>query len=288
MPAAARAIEIEDFDDPRVAGYRDLKDRALRQRQGLFVVEGRVNLRWMLEASPHRPLSILVSAAALEALGALLAEVDEDVPIYVGQNEVLAKLVGYRFHRGCLALAERPAERNIEDLLGAVPSAQGPSRVLVLEGLSNHDNVGGIFRNAMAFGADAVVLCPRCCDPLYRKAIRTSMGGALSIPFARAQGWPDAPLAALRAAGYALLALHPAGDPIESVLVPGNAGPARGRAALILGTEGVGLSDAVLGQVDHRLRIGMAPGVDSLNVSTATGIALHHLFLGSGADGAAP
>jgi tRNA G18 (ribose-2'-O)-methylase SpoU len=266
-------IPIEASDDPRVAGYADLKDRHLRLREGLFVVEGRVNLRCLIERTVHRPLSVLVSPAALEALTGTLDRLGPEVPVYLAPHDVLRGLVGYKLHRGCLALCARPEEPTLEKLLATAPAAPAPSLVVVLEGLANHDNVGGVFRNAMAFGADAVVLCPRTCDPLYRKAIRTSMGGTLCVPFARASDWPREVFSSLHAAGYEIVALDPAGDRMAPA---GAVMPAR--TALILGTEGRGISDAVCAAADHRLRIEMASDVDSLNVATATGIAMHHFF----------
>jgi tRNA G18 (ribose-2'-O)-methylase SpoU len=266
-------ILIEALDDPRVEGYADLKDRHLRLREGLFVVEGRVNLRCLIEDSPHRPLSLLLSPAAHTALTDVLEKLSPDVPVYLASHDVLRGLVGYKLHRGCLALCRRPDELGVEKLLTAAPAAPAPSLVVVLEELANHDNVGGVFRNAMAFGAHAVVLCPRTCDPLYRKAIRTSMGGTLCVPFARAGAWPGDALEALRAADYQLVALDPAGKSLDP-----RSAPLPRRTALILGSEGAGLSDAVRQIVDIGLRIEMASEVDSLNVATAGAIAMHHYF----------
>jgi len=196
---------------------------------------------------------------------------DGATPIYQAPSQVLRELAGFHLHRGCLALGRRPDDSALEDLLVRATREDGSSLVVVLEGLTNHDNVGGVFRNAMALGADAVVLCPRCCDPLYRKAIRTSLGGALCVPFARMTEWP-AGLARLRAAGYSLVALDPSGASIARVARQG----LPRRAALVLGTEGAGLSPEALDLADLRLKIEMAAGVDSLNVATASGIALHH------------
>ena len=147
------------------------------------------------------------------------------------------------------------------------------ARFVVLEGLANHDNVGGIFRNAMALGADAILLCPRCCDPLYRKAIRTSMGGSLVVPFARADDLPDL-LTGLTALGVAVVALDPGPGGCDlAALDPNDLGD----AALLVGTEGEGLSELALAAARYRARIAMEPGVDSLNVSVAAAIALHRL-----------
>jgi tRNA G18 (ribose-2'-O)-methylase SpoU len=264
-------IEIRQLDDPRVDDYRDIRDRDWWRRRGLFVVEGRGTLRCLVERSALRPKSVLLGEPARAALGDVLARLDPEIPVYTAPRDVLEAVAGFAIHRGCLAVAPRPPESGLAGLVERLP--EGDSRVVVLEGLSNHDNVGGVFRNAMAFGADAVVLCPRCCDPLYRKAIRTSLGGSLCVPFARALRWPDE-LERLRARGYAIAALDPAGD----VALGDPARPLPGRVALVVGTEGAGLSPAVRAMADWRVRIPMAPGVDSVNVATAAAIALHHLL----------
>lgn len=275
-------IPIERLDDPRVDDYRDIKDRGLHRRRGLFVVEGRGTLRCLVDRSPFRPRSVLLGETARAALEDVLARLSPSVPIYCAPPPVLDAVAGFAIHRGCLALVERPPERGLAALVGALP--EGDSRVVVTEGLSNHDNVGGVFRNAMAFGADAVVLCPRTCDPLYRKAIRTSMGGSFCVPFVRAARWPG-DLAALRARGYAIVALDPGAEDV----LGGSDGALPRRAALIVGTEGVGLSEAVRRFADRRVRIEMAPGVDSLNVATAAAIALHRLYgLASAPSGPGP
>jgi tRNA G18 (ribose-2'-O)-methylase SpoU len=187
---------------------------------------------------------------------------------------------GFNFHRGCLALAARPAPPpTLADLaldapgLGPGPG-QGPKIVLALEAIANADNVGSIFRNAAAFGVHAVILDGRSCDPLYRKATRTSMGATLAVPFAVADEW-SAALDTLRRAGYALVALTPAADAID-IADAANAPELAGRRlALLVGSEGAGLDDQTLARADFRVAIRMAAGVDSLNVATATGIALH-------------
>ena len=264
-------IEIEVLDDPHLALYRDIKDPHMRRREGLFVVEGRFTLRCLIEDSPFDPLSILASPPARLALQDVLDGLDRETPIYQAPSEILQELAGFHLHRGCLALVRRPDDFGLEELLASAIRPDGSSLLVVLEGLTNHDNVGGIFRNAMVLGADGVVVCPRCCDPLYRKAIRTSLGGALCVPFARLPEWP-AGLRELKAAGYHLVALDPTGESIASVARRG----LPPRSALVFGTEGAGLSEEVLDLVDLRLKIGMASGMDSLNVATASGIALHY------------
>ena len=281
-----QAIEIESPDDPRIAGYRDMKDRELRRELGLFVVEGRINVRCLIERSPYRPISVLASRTAFAALRAALARLDADTPVYLADRAVLRELVGFDLHRGCLALCEQPGPTDLGELLAFGGPPGRDSLLVVLEGLSNHDNVGGVFRNAMAFGVDAVLLCPRCCDPLYRKAIRTSMGATLCVPFGRAGSWPEQPLVALARAGYSLVALDPAGRAIGPVRPGGPALPLPRRAALLLGTEGAGITSEALALADLHLRIDMAAGMDSLNVATASGIALHHFFAARGGGGA--
>ena len=264
-------IEIETIDDPRLELYRDIKDPHMRRREGLFVVEGRFTLRCLIEDSPFTPISVLTSHPARLALEDVLGRLDPDTPIYQAPSPVLQELAGFHLHRGCLALARRPDEPAPEEFLARAIRADGSSLIVVLEGLTNHDNVGGIFRNAMAMGADGVLLCARCCDPLYRKAIRTSLGGSFCVPFARVPGWPE-DLRVLQAAGFSVVALDPTG---ESIAAAARRNLPR-RTALVLGTEGAGLSPEVLELADLRLGIGMAAGVDSLNVATASGIALHY------------
>lgn len=263
-------VAVDTSDDPRVVGYLDMKERALRHRRGLFVVEGRETLRCLLEDSSYRPKSLLLGEPAWRVLSHLIERHAPDAPVYLASPSVLQSITGFAIHRGCLALVDRPPETGIGPLVDALPD--GPSRVLVMEALTNHDNVGGLFRNAMAFGVDAAVVCPRCCDPFYRKAIRTSLGGSLCVPFARCETWPN-DLARLRARGYTIVALDPSGDVRLRDLAPGVNG---GRIALVVGTEGAGLSDEMRAQADVRVRIDMAPGIDSVNVATAAAIALHH------------
>jgi tRNA G18 (ribose-2'-O)-methylase SpoU len=185
--------------------------------------------------------------------------------------------------RGCLALGQRPAVPALDQLLerlagAAQPATSSPAGGLLvaLEAVTNADNVGGVFRNAVAFGADAVVLSPTCCDPLYRKAIRVSMGASLRLPYTWLPGWP-AELARLKGDGYDVVALTPAASAVEIDEVAASAGVDR-PLVLLAGTEGAGLSAAALEQATVCARIPMAAGVDSLNIATAVGIALHRVF----------
>ena len=270
-------VRIDALDDPRIAVYRNLKDAQLARERDRFIVEGRGNLRVLLERSPFRPESILLSDRAWGTLEPELAERAPGCPIYLAAQPVLDGVVGFPIHRGVLAACPRPAGRDPLALVRKgcerAQAAGRAARFVLLEGLTNHDNVGGILRSAMALGSDAVLLCPRSCDPLYRKAIRTSMGGSLVVPFARATDLP-ALLDGLVALGVAVVALDP--DP-QGTDVTALDPCALGDAALLLGTEGEGVSAEALVRATHRVRIDMEPGVDSLNVSVAAAIALYRL-----------
>jgi tRNA G18 (ribose-2'-O)-methylase SpoU len=221
----------------------------------------------MLLESPFEPLSVMVTDVAHRALADALDSMAA-VPVYVVPQHVMNQVTGYNIHRGCLAIGRRPPVRQWRDV------AASAQRIVVLERVGNADNIGGVFRNAAAFAADAVLLDPAATDPLYRKAIRTSLGAALTVPFARAEPWPDA-LTVLGAMGFATVALTPAASapPLRDVLAP----LATQRIALVLGHEGDGLSEAAMRSCDHRARIPIASRVDSINVTTAAAIALYEL-----------
>ena len=268
-------LRIDSLDDPRVAVYRNIRDFDLRRGQGLFMAEGRGSVRCLIERSHFATESVFVSPAALRGLHDTLAGLDSDVPVYVAEQGVLSGVAGFDLHRGALAAGRDARAMSLDAIL---PAPHEASRIVVVEHVTNPDNLGALFRNARAFGADAVVLCPRTCDPLYRKAIRVSMGDTLCLPYARAEAWPDV-LAALRARGFAVLALHPdPGAPGSRCLDAFDRDdPGLRRLALLVGTEGDGLSVAALAAADRPLRIPMAAGVDSINVATALAIALHGL-----------
>jgi len=260
---------ISRESDPRVADYRDLKDAELRRRAGLFVAEGReVTLR-LLRGGRFRVRSLLVTQAALDALAPVLERLDAGWRVYLTTPEIARAVVGYRFHLGCVAVAERGPDRPAAELI----EPSGPRRLLVLEEVANPDNVGGVFRNAMAFGADGVLLSPGCADPLYRKSIRVSAGATLCVPFARLP-IGGAGLDRLRQAGYVLAALTPRATATDLTALEG---PTPDRLALLLGAEGPGLGDESFAAADLILKIGITTGLDSLNVATASGIALHWL-----------
>ena len=262
---------IEHAHDPRVAAYRGVRDGELVRLRGLFVAEGRIVVRRVIEDRRYRVQSVLVNDAAWRDLQTAWPDLEAEVPIFVADAPELAEIAGYEVHRGCLAMVHRPSDTAPDDLLAAARN------LVILEAVSNADNVGGVFRNAAAFGVDGVLLSPSCCDPLYRKAIRTSMGAALRVPFARAGAgdWPGI-LARVRAAGFRVIALTPR-EPCDTLdhYVASRRRPAR--QALIVGTEGAGLSPDAEAAADHRVRIPMAGGVDSLNLAVATGIALYEL-----------
>jgi tRNA G18 (ribose-2'-O)-methylase SpoU len=271
----SRSIErVADANDPRVAAYRDLGDPDRLRKSGLFVAEGRLVVRRVIEDRRCRIRSILVNDAALRELDPIFGAVDPGVPVYVCATADFLGVTGFNIHRGCLAIVDRPLPMTIGEVL------RGATRVVVLDGVTNPDNVGGVFRNAAAFGA-AVILSPTCGDPLYRKAIRTSMGAVLRVPFARAVEWPGA-VSEIRDAGYTIVALTPR-DPSASIDEwsggqAGRAGPA-GRAgiALVVGAEGAGLSADAEALADVRVRIPTSDAVDSLNLAVASGIALFAL-----------
>jgi tRNA G18 (ribose-2'-O)-methylase SpoU len=264
-----RVIRIEAGDDPRLADYAGVREPALLRDRGLLIAEGRFVVRRLLGASRARLLSLLLNDAALNGLGDVLGQVAVDLDVYVAPPEVITAATGFNMHRGCLALAERPAALSVDALLGA------SQFVAVLERVVDPDNVGSVFRNAEAFGAEAVLLSPGCCDPLYRKSLRTSSGAALMVPFASATPWPQA-LDHLRTAGFTVVAMTPGDGSIDIGAFVRRA-EAQEKLAVLLGTEGDGLTSEALAHVDVRVRIPMGRGVDSLNIATAAGIALHRL-----------
>ena len=263
-------VRVTDPDDPRIAAYRDIRDRDLAGREGLFVAEGKVVLDVLFTARRFAPLSALVLENRLEGMRPVLDKAPVGMPVHVAPGPVMDAIAGFHIHRGVLALAARGVPRSPADLVAALPPR---ALVVALVGISNHDNVGAIFRNAAAFGADAVLLDATCCDPLYRKAIRVSVGAALKVPFA--VGGDAATLAGLLAqADFCQLALSPAGgtDIAHVARAP--------RTALYFGSEGEGLPAGLMAAM-RTVRIPMAEGFDSLNVAASSAVALHRLF-GSG------
>jgi tRNA G18 (ribose-2'-O)-methylase SpoU len=264
-------VPVTDPDDPRVDDYRELHDARARRRMetggagaGFFVAEGAHALRRLL-ASGRRIRSVLIDGLRLEALGGELA--DLEAPVLLADQPTLRAVAGFPVHRGVLAAADRWPLPDAGRLLGAA------RRVAVLEDINDHENLGVIFRNAGSLGLDAVLLSPRCCDPLYRRSVRVSMGHVLGVPWTRLEPWPEA-LHTVREAGFTVAALTPATD---AEPLPGWS-PAPGeRVAVLLGAEGPGLSPAALAAADRRLTIPMRTAADSLNVGSAAAIAFYAL-----------
>jgi len=258
-------IRIDDPDDPRIAGYLNIRERDLAGRQGRFIAEGKVVLNVLFSARRFEAESVLLLENRLAGMADTLRLAPADLPVYVASSDVLDRIAGFHMHRGVLAIGRKRPADTVETLLDALPAR---ALLVVLVGISNHDNMGAIFRNAAAFGADAVLLDETCCDPLYRKAIRVSVGAALKVPFAATTG-AGALVEALTARGFEQIALSPAGTSDCRDM----ARPAR--LALYFGTEGEGLPDALLSRL-KTVRIAMAEGLDSLNVAAASAITLHH------------
>jgi tRNA G18 (ribose-2'-O)-methylase SpoU len=258
-----RLVEIDDPDDPRLEDFRSLTDADVRpDRRGVVIAEG-VNVVERLVGSPYRVRAVLGVPARIEALRAVLERLD--APVYAADKWTLSEVAGFRVTRGVLASADRPPPAPAGDLLASA------RRVAVLEGLNDFENLGSLFRNAAAFGVEAVLLDPRCADPLYRRSVRVSMGHVLRVPFAvLPEPWPESMSAALR--DFTVLAMTP--DPSATALRDIEVPP---RWAVLLGAEGPGLSPAVMTAADVRVRIPMALGVDSLNVATAAAVAFSHL-----------
>jgi tRNA G18 (ribose-2'-O)-methylase SpoU len=258
---------LDDADDPRVADYRDIRERDLTGRRGLFIAEGEVVLNTLLSpASLCRPRSVLMAKHRIEQRRDLLARVPDGVPIYAASQAVLDRIAGFDLHRGMLAVGEKPPEPDLDALLAALPER---AVVLAASGVGNHDNMGGLFRNAAAFGAAAVLRDDRCCDPFYRKAIRVSVGAVLRTPTVAAPSL-EALIGSLERTGLEILALTPRA---ETKLKAVNA---RGRQAVLVGSEGPGLPPETLARL-RTVGMPMAGGFDSLNVATAAALALHQI-----------
>ncbi|MBB3381445.1 tRNA G18 (ribose-2'-O)-methylase SpoU [Rhizobium sp. BK609] len=275
MMASERLIEIRHPDDPRIAEFRNIRERDLTGRENRFIAEGTVVLRLLADvhaaAGDFLAEKVLLLKNRVAGLSDIIDTFPADVPIYVAEAEVLDGIVGFHLHRGVLALGRRTAEDGMSGLFDRLPKQ---SLVLVGCGISNHDNMGSMFRNAAAFGAAAVLLDESCCDPLYRKALRVSVGSILTVPYRRQSSAAEL-LAALTERGFAIWGLSPRGSSdIRDV-------PASERMALVVGTEGEGLPEIILSAFGS-VRIPQAPGLDSLNVATASGIALFEMAAKSG------
>ena len=258
-------IHVEDIGDPRLSDYSAIDPRIPRRdveraavRGGYAICEGPLLVRRAVTGR-LRVRSVLVTPSRFRKLADVLADID--APVFVAEKDVLEEVVGYAFHRGAVASLARPAQPPLAEIL------TGAQRLAVCEGITDHENLGSIFRNAAAFGIDALLLDPTTCDPLYRRSIRVSMGHALHVPFARLEPWPDA-LDELRAHGFrcAALMLGPGSVPLDEL-------DGTPPIAWMLGSEGPGLSAAALARADVHVRIPMAPSVDSLNVAATSALA---------------
>ena len=272
----AHVVPVTDVDDPRLVDYTDLTDVALRRvrepAEGLFLAEGeKVVLRAL--GAGYEPRSVLTEAKWLPGIEAALSE--HDCPVYVGDEQLLRHLTGYRVHRGALASMHRRELPSLEELLTTA------RRVVVLEDLVDHTNVGAVFRNAAALGIDAVVVSPECADPLYRRSVKVSMGAVFAVPWTRADAWPDA-LELLRDKGFRTLAMSP--DPSGTSLPLTDLTPP---VAVVLGTEGEGLTQAAFARCTDRVRIPMSAGVDSLNVAAASAVVFYAVGTATSPDGQA-
>lgn len=262
-----RLIRIDDPADPRITEFTAMRDRDLAGRGDRFIAEGRVVLQALLDAETGAARFVIEKALILEnridGLGDVLERIDADCPIYTAGRDVLDAAVGFAMHRGILAVGRHMPAASFSQFLSGLPDQ---ALLVAACGISNHDNIGGIFRNAGVFGADGVVLDDSCCDPLYRKAIRVSVGAALRVPFCRAGSIAEL-VDTLSTHGFEVAGLSPRGSEALSDYRPGQ------RLALLAGTEGEGLPAGIIEQI-KTLRIEQAPGMDSLNVATASGIAL--------------
>jgi tRNA G18 (ribose-2'-O)-methylase SpoU len=259
-------IAVSSAADERLSAFRNVPDSALLAQHQLFVAEGRLVVRRLLE-SQLTTRAVMVTESALASIDGVL-DMTDNVPVYVVPPGVMNEITGFNIHRGCLALGERPPARALSDLTHA------GRRLVAIERVGNADNVGSIFRNGAAFGVDGVLVGPSCTDPLYRKAIRTSMGAALTMPFVEARPWPGV-LQDLHADGWNVIAMTPAPTamPLAEVarVVGGN------RVVVVVGHEGEGLTLDSLAASSYQARIPMAVEVDSVNVATALAIALYEL-----------
>jgi tRNA G18 (ribose-2'-O)-methylase SpoU len=258
---------VETIDDPRLSAYRNISDAQLLTDRQLFIAEGRLLVARLLDSPRFATQSVLVTKVAAIALADVLAR-REDVPVYEVDQGTMSAVAGFDIHRGCLAVGVRARTDD-------VPEMTATGRCLVgMEAVGNPDNIGGVFRSAAAFGVDGVLLDERCADPLYRKALRTSMGAALQVRFARLSRWLDT-LQECRRSGFRLVALTPHRDAAPLRTVANSL--AGERVMLMVGHEGNGLSETAMSLCEVRARIDISPAVDSLNVATAAGIALYEM-----------
>ncbi|MCA1274602.1 TrmH family RNA methyltransferase [Streptomyces rubiginosohelvolus] len=267
----AELITVDDPDDPRLSDYIGLTDVELRRRrepaEGLFIAEGEKVIRRARQTG-YEMRSMLLSAKWVDVMRDVIDEVP--APVYAVAPELAERVTGYHVHRGALASMQRKPLPAADELLGTA------RRVVVMESVNDHTNIGAIFRSAAALGMDAVLLSPDCADPLYRRSVKVSMGAVFSVPYARLEAWPKS-LETVREAGFRLLALTP---DAKATSIDEAAPHRLERVALMLGAEGDGLSTRALMAADEWVRIPMAHGVDSLNVGAAAAVAFYAVATG--------
>jgi tRNA G18 (ribose-2'-O)-methylase SpoU len=263
-----RIVRLESLTTEDLRDYLNLTDVSLRRVSepagGLYIAESTKVISRAIAAG-HRPRSVLTLEKWLPEIEPLVREFD--VPVYVGESSLLENLTGFNLHRGALASMHRPPLASVSDTVA------GAKRIVVLEDIVDHTNVGAIFRSVAGLGADAVLITPRCADPLYRRSVRVSMGTVLQVPWTRLPEWPEG-ASVLKELGFELAALALSPDAVE---LQDFAASAPKKVALLLGTEGDGLSTAALTAADTIVTIPMMHGVDSLNVASASAVALYAL-----------
>lgn len=280
-----RLIRIDTLDDPRLEQYRDVRDRDLAghgapvtwvRHGGRFMAEGELVARRLIEGGRWGVESVLVADNRLAGMQDALGRLPDGTPVYIGSQRVVDGVVGFHIHRGVLAVGVRNVVLPAHELLSGLES-RANCTVVCAERMVNHDNMGALFRNAAALSADGVLLTENCCDPLYRKALRVSMGAVLRTPYGTLEGGPARWIGLLRERGFTTVALTPAPDAVDIDGLAGLGAAGLGRVALVLGSEGPGLTDEAMRSADVRARIPMAEGADSLNLATAGAVALFAL-----------
>lgn len=268
-------IPLADLSDPRVRDFTQLKDvnlrKSLEAKHGLYLAESFSVISRALAAG-HRPRSVLTSEHWLDRLQETLGERASDIPIFVAEDKQIVRLTGFSIHRGAIAAMERPALPELGTVL------EGARAVLILEDLVDHTNVGAAIRSAAAMGFDAILTSPHCADPLYRRAVRVSMGTVFSLPWTRIDQWPDT--SALKEHGFTVAGLALSEQAISlpdfcAYLQGEVAQGLKPKVALVLGTEGPGMSEPALNQCDQLVKIPLSHGVDSLNVAAAGAVACY-------------
>ncbi|MEW2220205.1 RNA methyltransferase [Streptomyces sp. NPDC006990] len=263
---AGGLVTVDEPDDPRLGDYTGLTDVELRRRrepaEGLFIAEGEKVIRRARQAG-YAMRSMLLSAKWIDVMRDVIDEVP--APVYAVSPELAERVTGYHVHRGALASMQRKPLPKPADLLATA------RRIVIMESVNDHTNIGAVFRSAAALGMDAVLLSPDCADPLYRRSVKVSMGAVFAVPYARLESWPQG-LETVRDAGFPLLALTPDEKALPIDTVTRRCGD---RSALLLGAEGSGLSTRALRAADEWVRIPMAHGVDSLNVGAAAAVAFY-------------